>query len=201
VFFVFSISFDPDFHKLHSDSWDTCTTSKKCISTILFRTNNTVKRLPYSGAGTILGQGGQDRERQSREREIKFFAICLFPKNKRSPKNKKKGFRRIRSVFLSQNKRSLKKGLRRIRSVFLSQKWLRIQVSGRAKVSQGGQNISRGAAAPCLPTFRTYVTLFFPAQKIIMTERIFKYEQIMTERIFKYEYSNMNERSMHQNLA
>jgi len=32
-----------------------------------------------SGAGTILGQGGQDRERQSREREIKFFAeIGLF---------------------------------------------------------------------------------------------------------------------------
>jgi len=27
-----------------------------------------------SGAGTILGQRGQDRERQSREREIRFFA-------------------------------------------------------------------------------------------------------------------------------
>jgi len=32
-----------------------------------------------SGAETILGQGGQDRERQSSEREIKFFAeIGLF---------------------------------------------------------------------------------------------------------------------------
>jgi len=32
-----------------------------------------------SGAGIILGQGGQDQERQSLDREIKFFAdIGLF---------------------------------------------------------------------------------------------------------------------------
>jgi len=37
----------------------------------------------HSGAGTILGQEGQDRERQSREREIKFFAeigVFFVPK-------------------------------------------------------------------------------------------------------------------------
>jgi len=56
-----------------------------------------------SGAGTILGQGGQDRVRQSREREIKFFAEIgqAF--------SKKKGLRRIRSVFCPEIKRSLKK--------------------------------------------------------------------------------------------
>jgi len=33
----------------------------------------------HSGAGTILGQGGQDQERQSLEREVRFFAeIGLF---------------------------------------------------------------------------------------------------------------------------
>jgi len=32
-----------------------------------------------SGAGSILGQGGQDQERQSLEREIRFFTeIGLF---------------------------------------------------------------------------------------------------------------------------
>jgi len=41
-----------------------------------------------SGAGTVFGQGRQDRERQSREREIKVFAgIGAFfsPEKKRSP--------------------------------------------------------------------------------------------------------------------
>jgi len=33
-----------------------------------------LSRYDASGAGTICGQGGQDRERQSREREIKVFA-------------------------------------------------------------------------------------------------------------------------------
>jgi len=40
-----------------------------------------------SGAGTILGQGGQDQKRQSLERKIRFFAeIGLFfgPKTKTS---------------------------------------------------------------------------------------------------------------------
>jgi len=44
-----------------------------------------------SGAGTNLGQGGQDQERQSLEREISFFAdIGLFfvPQKKRSLKKK-----------------------------------------------------------------------------------------------------------------
>jgi len=58
---------------------------------------------------------------------------------------------------LSDNKLSPKKeGICRIWSVFLSQKWLRIQVSGGAKVAQGGQNISRRAACP--PTSRAYAT-------------------------------------------
>jgi len=60
-------------------------------------------------AGTILGQGGQDRVRQSREREIKFFTefgAFFCPEIKRSLK---KGLRRIRSVFCPKNKRSLKK--------------------------------------------------------------------------------------------
>jgi len=63
-----------------------------------------------SGAGTILGQGGKAESAKvgiakssSIKLEVlreKFFAeIC--PKGKRSPK-KKKGLRRIRSVFLSQ---------------------------------------------------------------------------------------------------
>jgi len=44
-----------------------------------------------SGAGTILGQGGQDRERQSRELEIMFFAengVSFYPYNNRSLKKK-----------------------------------------------------------------------------------------------------------------
>jgi len=44
-----------------------------------------------SGVGTILGQGGQDRKRQSREREIKFFTeigVFFRPKNKRSLKKR-----------------------------------------------------------------------------------------------------------------
>jgi len=47
-----------------------------------------------SGAETILGQGGQDRERQSREREIKLFAeIGVFLSQKQAfSKNKKKVF-------------------------------------------------------------------------------------------------------------
>jgi len=48
-----------------------------------------VVRLVVNGAGTIFGQGGQDRKRQSREREIKVFAgiIAYFvPEKKRSPK-------------------------------------------------------------------------------------------------------------------
>jgi len=104
-----------------------------------------------SGAGTILGQGRQVQERQSLEREIRFFAeIGLFsvPKTSVLQKkglrqiwsvfltqkqafSKKKGFRRIWSDYLTQIKRYLKKTkkkLRLIRSVFLSQNWPRIQV-------------------------------------------------------------------------
>jgi len=83
----------------------------------------------------------------------------FYPKNKRSLK-KEKGLRRIRSVFLLSHKQAFSKkknGLRQIRSVFLSQKWLRIQVSGGQKSPRGGgQNISRGAAAPLPPTSRAY---------------------------------------------
>jgi len=107
-----------------------------------------------------LGQGGQDRERQSREREIKFFAeiaMLFCPKNKRSLK--KNGLRLIRSVFLSlrqafSKNKNKKKGLRRIRSVFLSQKHgsgYKSQGGGQ-KSHRWGQNISRGAASP-LPLY------------------------------------------------
>jgi len=117
-----------------------------------------MKYFEISGAGTILGQGGQERERQSRERDIKFFAeievflsqnkrslkknvfagfgVSLCLKNKRSLK--KKGLRRIWSVFMSQKQASLKKSFLRIRSVFSSQKWPRIQVSGGPKFAQRG---------------------------------------------------------------
>jgi len=47
--------------------------------------------LYISGAGTILGQGGQDRKRQSLERQIGFFAeIGLFFVPKPSVVYKKK---------------------------------------------------------------------------------------------------------------
>jgi len=49
--------------------------------------------------GNYFWTGGHDRERQSREREIKVFAVFVRSEKKRSPKNKK-GLRRIRSVFL-----------------------------------------------------------------------------------------------------
>jgi len=63
-----------------------------------------------SGAGTILGQGGQGRERQSRERKIKFFAeigVSFCPKNKCSLK-KKEVFAGLGVSFCPKNKRSLK---------------------------------------------------------------------------------------------
>jgi len=88
----------------------------------------------YSGAGTIFGQEGADRERQNRERKMKVFAgigAFICPGNKRSPK---------------------KKGLRRIWSVFLSQKWLKIQVSGGAKVAQRGPKYFQRVQLP--PYFR-----------------------------------------------
>jgi len=71
------------------------------------------------------------------------------------------------SVFCPKNKRSLKKekkGLRRIRSVFLSQKWLRIEVSGGAKVAQERPKYLQGGSCPllrghpCPPTSRAYAS-------------------------------------------
>jgi len=57
-----------------------------------------------SGAGTILGQGGKDREGQSRERKIKFFAgIGAF-------------FCRIRRVFFVPKASVLQKEKKRKRS-------------------------------------------------------------------------------------
>jgi len=50
-----------------------------------------------SGAGTIFGQGGQDQERQSREREIKVFAeIRAFFVPKRSVFQKEKKIKKIK---------------------------------------------------------------------------------------------------------
>jgi len=74
-----------------------------------------VRNCTRSGAGTILGQGGQDRERQSREREIKFFT-------------------EIGAFFCPKNGSGYKSH------------W-------GQKSPMGGQNISRGAAAPCPPYF------------------------------------------------
>jgi len=74
----------------------------------------------YSGAGTIFRQ---NRERQNRKREIKIFAgIGAFfcSKNKRSPK--KKGLRRIWSVFFPEKNVLHKKGFRRIWEPFLVSK-------------------------------------------------------------------------------
>jgi len=42
-------------------------------SKIIFSCDVTETLRIVSGAGTILGQGGQDQERQSLEREIRFF--------------------------------------------------------------------------------------------------------------------------------
>jgi len=117
-------------------------------------------RVPVnSGAETILEQGGQDRERQSQSGTRNKVLRC--PKNKCSLK--KKGLRLIRSVFLSfypKDRRSptikIKKGLRRIKSVFLSQKWLRIQVLGGAKVTQGGPKCLQGGSCP--PTSCAYAS-------------------------------------------
>jgi len=113
-----------------------------------------------SGMRTILGQGGQGRERQSRDREKFFAEIGVFFSQKQafSKKKIKKGLRRIWSVFLSQKQAFClpppKKGLRRIRSVYLPQKWPRIQVSGGAKVAQGGPKFLQGGRLP--PTSRAY---------------------------------------------
>jgi len=109
-----------------------------------------------SGAGTIFGQGGQDRERQIWEREMK--VISGIGERVFVPETgvlQKKGLRQIWSVNLSEYMR--KKCLCRIWSVFLSQKWLRIQVSG-GKSRLGGAKIfpGRGSCPPCPPTSRTY---------------------------------------------
>jgi len=49
----------------------------------------------HNGAGTIFGQGGQDRERQNRVRKTEFYAgtrESFCPENKRSPKKVFTGF-------------------------------------------------------------------------------------------------------------
>jgi len=85
----------------------------------------------------IFGQGGQDRERQSRKCEIKVFAG-------------------IRAFFCPEKKRSPKKRSFLDLGVFLSQKWLRIQVLGGQKSPRGGAKISPGGAtAPLLPARMT----------------------------------------------
>jgi len=102
-----------------------------------------------SGAETIFGQGGQDRERQNREREIKVFAgtgAFFCPENKRSPK--KKVFAGLGAFF--------KRSLRRIWAFFVPKMVQDTSLRG-AKVAQEGQNISRGGSCPpWLPTFRAY---------------------------------------------
>jgi len=92
-----------------------------------------------------------------------------FLSRKQSFSKKKKGLRRIWCALLSpENKPSVlqKKGLPRIWSVFLSQKWLRIQVTGGAKVAQGGHNISRGGnRPPCPLTSRAYASIILHHQR------------------------------------
>jgi len=99
-----------------------------------FRPSWHLDLMTNSSAGTILGQGRQDRERQCREREMKCFAgigafLVFCPEKKRSPKKKKK------RVFAGLKNK--KKGLRRIRSVFCPK-----NCSGYK--SQWGQNSPRG---------------------------------------------------------
>jgi len=90
-----------------------------------------------SGAGTIFGQEVQDRERQSRKREIKVFAG-------------------IGEFFVPKTSVLQKKGLHWIWAFFCPENGSGNKSQRGAKVAQGGQNISRGAAPPCLPTFHAY---------------------------------------------
>jgi len=103
--------------------------------------------LRNSGAGTIFGQGGQDRERQSREREIKVFAgIRAFFVPKRNV-FKKKVYAGLEASSCPEMKRSPKKvfpGFGRISVPKMAQD---TSLKGRAKVAQGGR-----PAAPLLPS-------------------------------------------------
>jgi len=107
--------------------------------------------------GNYFWTGGQDQERQSREREIKVFAgIRAFFDPKRSVLHKKKVYAGQGASSCSELKRSPKKnkvfpGFGRI---FAPKMTLR-----GAKVAQEGQNISRGGRfPPCPPTSRAYAT-------------------------------------------
>jgi len=92
----------------------------------------------FSGAGTIFGQGGQNRERQSREREIKIFAG-------------------IGAFFVPKRSVLQKKGLRRIWAFLCPKNGSEYKSQGGQKSPRGGQNISRGGSClPCLPTSRAY---------------------------------------------
>jgi len=70
----------------------------------------------------------------SKKKDFAGFEVSFCPKNKRSL-IKKKGIRRIRSVFCLKNGPGYK------------------SQGGGAKFAQGGQNISRGAASPPAPYF------------------------------------------------
>jgi len=62
-----------------------------------------VDNYPIQWRGNYFRTGGQSQERQSLEREIRFFAeIGLFLSQKQAFSKKKKRLRRNRSVFLSQ---------------------------------------------------------------------------------------------------
>jgi len=108
--------------------------------------------MKFSGAGTILGQGArQDRECQSREREIKFFAGigALF-----CPKKsflQKKGLCRIKRVFCPKNKHSPKKKVFAGLGAYFCPKNPKMAQDTRArggKSRPGGAEISPGGQLP-----------------------------------------------------
>jgi len=99
-----------------------------------------------SGAETIFGQGEQDRDRQNRERETEVYAgigesFC--------PENKRKGVRRIRSIFLARKHRFSKKDLRRILERFL------VLNMAHDTGLRGGKS-RPGVGGSCPPTSRAY---------------------------------------------
>jgi len=118
-----------------------------CLQTPILRS----ARGSASGAGTILGQGRQDRERQSREREIKFFAeIGLFLSQKQafSKRKKKRSSPDLECLLVpktSVRQIKRKKQGRKNGPGYKSQRGK--SLPGRPKYLQGGS---------CPPTSRAY---------------------------------------------
>jgi len=115
-----------------------------------------------SGAGTILGQGGKTESAKFRnaKQSSSLKLECFFLSQKQAFSKKKKVFAGLGVSFCPKNKCFLnkKKGLRRIRSVFFVPKLAQdTTLRGGAKVAQGGPNyFQRGQLPPLPPTSRAY---------------------------------------------